>query len=110
MIQFQYLSQFLYCIDNSQAVITDSYHGTIFSIIFNKPFISFQNYVHDERFNSLNEIFSIRNRIIKNNEKPNISLLITPLNINYDKFNKMRNISNNFLEEQLWFLLLKKNK
>jgi len=105
-----FIQRFIYCIYNSKAVITDSYHGTIFSIIFNKPFISFQNSVHDERFNSLNEIFSIRNRIIKNKEKPNISLLTTPLNINYDKFNKMRNISNNFLEEQLCFLLLKKTK
>ena len=105
-----FIQRFIYYIYNSKAVITDSYHGTIFSIIFNKPFISFQNSVHDERFNSLNEIFSIRNRIIKNKEKPNISLLTTPLNINYDKFNKMRNISNNFLEEQLCFLLLKKTK
>ena len=98
-----FIQRFLYCIYNSKAVITDSYHGTIFSIIFNKPFISFQNYEHDERFNSLNEIFGIRNRIIKNQEKPNISLLTTPLNINYDKLNKMRNISSNFLERQLYY-------
>ena len=98
-----FIQRFLYCIYNSKAVITNSYHGTIFSIIFNKPFISFQNSKHDERFNSLNEIFGIRNRIIKNHENPNISLLTTPLNINYDKLNKMRNISSNFLEKQLCY-------
>ena len=34
-----YIESFIKCIINSQAVITDSYHGTIFSIIFEKPFI-----------------------------------------------------------------------
>ena len=98
-----YIQRFLYCIYYSQAVITSSFHGTIFSIMFNKPFVSFQGDDNDERFNTLNEIFGIRNRIIKNNEKPNISLLTTPLNINFDKFKKMRDISNKFLKEQLFF-------
>ena len=98
-----FIQRFLYCIYNSQAVITDSYHGTVFSIIFNKPFISFQKFENDERFSSLNEIFDIRNRIFKKNESPNISLLTIPLNINFDKFNKMKDISNNFLKEQLLF-------
>ena len=48
-----YIQRFLYCIDNSQAVITDSFHGTVFSIIFNKSFVSFQFSENDERFNSL---------------------------------------------------------
>ena len=35
------IEKFIYGISNSKAVITNSYHGTIFSIIFNKPFVSF---------------------------------------------------------------------
>ncbi|MBQ6907063.1 MAG: polysaccharide pyruvyl transferase family protein, partial [Clostridia bacterium] len=31
---------FLWLTDNASAVITDSYHGTIFSLIFNTPFVS----------------------------------------------------------------------
>jgi exopolysaccharide biosynthesis predicted pyruvyltransferase EpsI len=45
-------------------VITDSFHGTIFSIIFNKPFISFK-IKNDERFKNLIEIFGIKSRIIE---------------------------------------------
>ena len=44
--------KFIYGIANSKAVITDSYHGTLFSIIFNKPFVSLINKEFDiERFN-----------------------------------------------------------
>ena len=35
------IQKFIYGVYNCRAVITDSFHGTIFSIIFNKPFISF---------------------------------------------------------------------
>ena len=38
-----YIENFIFYINISNAVITDSYHGTIFSIIFKKPFISFIN-------------------------------------------------------------------
>ena len=31
----EYIEKFIYGINNSKAVITDSYHGTVFSIIFN---------------------------------------------------------------------------
>ena len=102
-IRDDYIQRFLYCIDNSQAVITDSFHGKVFSIIFNKSFVSFQFSENDERFNSLIEIFGIKNRIITRNNKPNISILATPLNIDFDKFYKMRDISNKFLKEQLYF-------
>ena len=48
------IKEFLYGIMNSMAVITDSYHGTVFSIIFNKPFVSFTNNFNDHsRFKSL---------------------------------------------------------
>lgn len=32
-------SEFLWLIDHSYAVITDSFHGTVFSVIFNKPVV-----------------------------------------------------------------------
>ena len=34
-------SEFLYLIENSEAVFTDSFHSCVFSIIFNKPFLYF---------------------------------------------------------------------
>jgi hypothetical protein len=37
-------SEFLTLIQNAACVCTDSFHGTIFSIIFRRPFFSFQRY------------------------------------------------------------------
>lgn len=45
-------SEFLYLIENSEIVFTDSFHSCIFSIIFNRPFLYFQ------REGSLNNINS----------------------------------------------------
>ena len=46
-------------------VITDSFHGTIFSIIFHKNFISLANPLRGtERFKSLSEMFSLDNNIL----------------------------------------------
>ena len=60
-----YVENFIYGISNCEAVITDSFHGTVFSIIFKKPFISFINKVRGKaRFESLKEVFNLDNRII----------------------------------------------
>lgn len=46
-------------------VITDSFHGTIFSILFHKDFISLANPLRGtERFKSLSEMFSLNNNIL----------------------------------------------
>ena len=50
---------------DAEFVITDSFHGTIFSIIFNKEFIVVGNQKRGmARFNSLLELFSLQNRLI----------------------------------------------
>lgn len=46
-------------------VVTDSFHGTIFSIIFNKPFISIGNAGRGlTRFTSLLKMFGLEHRLI----------------------------------------------
>lgn len=50
---------------DAQFVITDSFHGTIFSIIFHKNFISLANPLRGtERFKSLSEMFSLDDNIL----------------------------------------------
>ena len=72
-----YIEDFLFAIYNCQAVMTDSFHGTVFSIIFNKPFISIHN-IADGRLSSLGETLDLNERIYYEYEisKINISLLI----------------------------------
>ena len=99
-----YIESFLFGINNCQAVIADSYHGTIFSIIFNKPFISFSNQKRGKaRFDSLKEIFNLEKRIIEPSgySNININLLLEPLNINQTIFNKYKAFSINYLKYNL---------
>lgn len=90
------VEKFIYGIYHSQAVITNSFHGTIFSIIFNKPFISFifKN-SPKERFISLKETLNINNRVFEYNQKPNVNLLKTPLKINHTLLNSLKRQSIN---------------
>lgn len=53
-------------IKNAELVITDSYHGVIFSIIFKKPFVCIERgYAGNERLNSLFSTLKIKNRFFK---------------------------------------------
>lgn len=50
---------------DAQYVVTDSFHGTVFSIIFNKPFLSITNkFRGGSRFYSLLEKFSLTDRVV----------------------------------------------
>ena len=50
----------------SDFVVTDSFHGCVFSIIFNKPFIAIANIDRGyTRFESLLEIYNLKDRLFK---------------------------------------------
>ncbi len=58
------IEEWLWYFKNAEMVFTDSFHGTCFSIIFEKPFISIANKGRGaERFYSLTEIFGLENRV-----------------------------------------------
>ena len=47
-------------------VITDSFHGTVFSIIFNKNFYVFGNMKRgNSRFDSLLDMFGLKDRMVE---------------------------------------------
>ena len=98
------IEKFIYGIYKSKADITDSFHGAIFSIIFNKPFISF---VYEERgierFNSLKEIFNLQDRIVSYNSSPDYNLIEKPLKINKNLINYLKKKSIRFLKSNLFF-------
>ena len=72
---------------NSDFVITDSFHGTVFSVIFNKPFYSIDNVQRGStRFESLFEYLGIKGCLISNIDNFDICTL---LNINYKKINSL---------------------
>lgn len=71
-------------------VVTDSFHGTVFSIIFNKPFISIANKTRGvSRFISLLKGFELEDRLIYSEEDFKDNLLnnidFTEINITHNK-------------------------
>ena len=69
-------------------VITDSFHGTVFSIIFNKPFFTLGNPKRGmSRFISLLKIFELEERLITEDE-PNIEEKLKH-DIDFKKINKI---------------------
>lgn len=94
--------KFLYGIYNCKAVITDSYHGTVFSVIFRKPFITF--FTKEDlngRFISLRETFNIKNRFIETNQKPDFKILTEPLKIDEYLFDSFKSKSIEFIKKNL---------
>ena len=96
------VEDFLYYVNNSQAVITNSFHGAVFSIIFNKPFLTlYKNGQAEKRFKSLGNLFHVKNRLISNSEIPDVNLLKTPLDVNYSLLEELKAKSLNFLKKNL---------
>ena len=63
---FREVEDFLYIMKNADFVITDSFHGTCFSTIFKKQFISFLNKERGESRYALFEELKLKERIINN--------------------------------------------
>ena len=83
------VEDWLACYRDCKCVITDSYHGVIFSIIFNKPFICIYNKGRGgSRFNTLIELFNIKDRVVTSKDDIDYSLLEKAPNIDYSKLVK----------------------
>jgi hypothetical protein len=65
------IAEWLYLVDNSECVITDSFHGTVFSLIFKKNFgviaLDGENKDMNNRIFSLFGLFGIESRMLDNN-------------------------------------------
>lgn len=99
------LNDFMWYYSHSQAVFTDSFHGTIFSIIFKKPFISLRNNKRGgERFISLLEPINLRYRLFDKpsciNERYELYEKID-YKIPYLKLNKIKEFSLDWLKNSL---------
>ncbi len=89
---------------DAEFVITDSFHGTVFAILFNKPFISIGNQERGlSRFTSLLNTFGLENRLIMSSQE--LTTEIIHENIDFEKLNNTLNserlIAQNFLTKAL---------
>lgn len=69
-IRFAKVEEWLRCFRDAQCVITDSFHGSVFSIIFGKPFVVISNAGRGStRMESLMRMFGLSERLIDNPAK-----------------------------------------
>jgi hypothetical protein len=62
---FPPITQWVRSFMDAKFIITDSFHGTVFSILFNKPFITIGNQKRGmARFSSLLKTFDLENRLV----------------------------------------------
>lgn len=90
-------------IKDAKLVVTDSFHGCVFSIIFNKPFILIGNLDRGmARIESLLELLGLKYRLISNN---NNVYDVLDSSINWKSVNNQlqiwRSLSENYLKESL---------
>lgn len=75
--------------NSAEMILTDSFHGCVFSIIFNKPFWVFINENRGSaRFDSLLGMFGLKDRIIKTNNF-DLSTFDSQKKIDWDSVNKL---------------------
>lgn len=73
----------------SRFVVTDSFHGTVFSILFNKPFVTIGNARRGlNRFKSLLELFGLESRMI-GQEEMSKALFLVDENIDFESINEL---------------------
>lgn len=83
-----HVTQWLKSFKDADFVITDSFHGSVFSIIFNKPFIAIGNKERGlTRFSSLLRLFNLEDRLVSNS---NSVLSITDSPINWKEVNEIK--------------------
>lgn len=77
---FPPVTRWLRAFMDAKFVVCDSFHGAVFSIIFNKPFLVIGNKDRGmSRFNSLLKTFELQNRMISSNLD---TVIDTPINWN----------------------------
>lgn len=95
------VENFIHNMNKASFVLTDSYHGTVFSLIFNKPFITLRNIKRgNDRFDDLSIRFNIDKRFVYELDKMNMDLLFNSPNI-LGEMNNQRIKSLEFLNSAL---------
>lgn len=99
---FDSIENWLEGIDNAKYVVTDSFHGSVFSILFNKQFVALGNMSRGQtRFENLFSMFALSNRLVSSTDEATSSL---QKKINYEVVNDMiaqsRVVASVFLKKQ----------
>jgi polysaccharide pyruvyl transferase WcaK-like protein len=102
--RFPSVEGWLQAFHDASFVVTDSFHGTVFSILFNKPFIAIGNSARGmARFKSLLSQFGLTDRLVESPEGVSSVLIHAPVdwvNVN-DKREQLAKAGRKFLNVHL---------
>lgn len=100
--QFLPVEEWIYAYSRAKFVLTDSFHGTVFCIIFNVPFLCVSP-VAIARFKSLLKVYGLEDRLVMKESEVTKDLLEKP--IDWEKVNSVREVlkkqSLDFLKKSL---------
>ena len=97
-----HVEYWLKSIANSDFVVTDSFHATVFAIIFQKPFLVIANSSRGvSRLDNLLSKFGLEDRLINDADDKSTSSLAVDLSSNDDVILKLREDSLNFLTDSI---------
>lgn len=80
--------EFLGVIDGAKYVITNSFHATVFSTIYEKKFITVPHFKNPDRMRNLLQLFQLENHLIA--EVKDIPKDLSELDIDYGKVKELR--------------------
>lgn len=98
------MGEWLYHFKNADFVITDSFHGSVFSLIFNKQFIAIGNRSRGiTRFISLLTSIDLIDRLILEDSEDYLSIIRQPIDYNRvnNKMNQLKSASKLFIKNVL---------
>lgn len=98
----QSIEDWLDAISKAEMVVTDSFHGSVFSIIFNRPFVTFYNHERgNARLESLLSDFDLLSNIVTPNSMNKANIEVDWKKVN-KKIQERRKMSLNFLQNALY--------
>lgn len=108
--RYRPVGEWLFLFKHAGLVVTDSFHGCVFALLFNRPFIALGNRSRGQaRFASLLAAFGLQDRLLDPAsavDQLQIDQLLHPDSIDWDlvnqKLQQERQVSLAFLQEALW--------
>ena len=106
LLDYRYpsIEEWLSSFNDADFIVTDSFHGTVLSIIFEKPFITIINKERGaSRFESFLSLLGLSHRMIDNLSDFDESLLVNDIDYNSikHKIEDLREVSIGFLKTNL---------
>lgn len=92
------VEEFLSLVKNAEFVVTNSFHGLIFSTIFKTPFYVFSREQGDTKINELLDLFGLKNRLVN---KPDLLEEVIDFEEVHRRINDKKITSLEYLNEEL---------